>query len=260
MLHLSECMIEGALLGMFMLVACAGVVVLEHPDSPVRRAVTSGVLRRAIMGVLMGLTAVALITSDWGVKTGAHMNPAVTLTFWALGKVHGADAMGYVLGQCAGGIAGVLVARLVLRGRVAHPSVRYAVTQPGRRGTVAAWVGEFVIAGVMMSTVLFTTNHARSEAYTPFFAGLLVAVFIAVEAPISGMSMNPARSLASALWARSSRGLWVYFTAPPAGMLLAAAVHLWTFGEGSVHCAKLKHSDAGPCVFRCTQGELRLGR
>ncbi len=260
MIHLSEYLIEGVLLGGFMFAACAGVVVLEHPGSPIRRAILSTAVRRAIMGVFMGLTAVALITSPWGVRTGAHMNPAVTLTFWALGKVHGLDAIGYGLGQFLGAIAGVWMARLVLGGRVSHPSVRFAVTQPGRSGAVAAFGGECLIALGMMSMVLYSTNHAWSTAYTPIFAGVLVAVFIAVEAPISGMSMNPARTLASAVHAKTARGLWVYFTAPPAGMLLAAAVHLGVFGQGSAHCAKLRHPDSGPCLFRCSHDELRLSK
>jgi aquaporin Z len=86
------------------------------------------------------------------------------------------------------------------------------------------------------------------------FAGALVATYIAFEAPISGMSMNPARTLASALGAHNWTALWVYFTAPPLGMLAAAEVYLRILGRHRIFCAKLHHDNQKPCLFCEYQG------
>lgn len=254
--HWPEYLIEGALLGVFMFVACAAVAALEHPGSAVHRALPRGAVRRGIAGVLMGLTAIGLIYSPWGARSGAHMNPSVTLTFLALGKVRLWDAAWYIAAQFAGGTLGVLAARVALGRRLAHPSVNHAATTPRSRGwraASAAWGGEFTISLLMMSMVLVASNDGYVAAYTGLFAGVLVACFIAVEAPVSGMSMNPARTLASAVAARTFRGLWIYFTAPPLGMLLAAGVYV--AGDGRVHCAKMNH--ATPCWFECEIEAMR---
>lgn len=256
-LHPVEYAIEATLLGTFMLAACAGVVVLHHPASPVSAKIPRLVVRRAIMGVLMGLTAIALIYSPWGQRSGAHMNPATTLTYFLLGKVRAADALGYIVAQFGGGFMGVGVARALLGQRVMHESVRCAATVPGRFGAAGALLAELLIVFGMMSMVLYSTNHAVTAPYTGLFAGALVAVYITVEAPISGMSMNPARTLASAVHAREFRGLWVYFIAPPLGMFGAAAVHVSVFGSNSVHCCKMQHPRDQPCIFECRIERMR---
>jgi aquaporin Z len=249
--HWPEYLIEAALLALFMLAACVAVVALEHPASPARRAIPRAAARRAVVGLLMGLTAVALIHSPWGQRSGAHMNPGVTLTFLALGRVRPADAAGYVAAQFAGGLAGVLAARAALGRLVSHKRVRHAATVPGRFGLRAAWLGEFAIAFIMMSVVLWSSNDPTAMHYTGLLAGLLIAAFITIEAPLSGMSMNPARTLGSAVPARAFRGLWIYFTAPPLAMLAAAAVYAGIRGGEAVYCAKLDHLARQPCIFDC---------
>lgn len=254
--HWPEYLIEACLLGTFMVAACAAVCAIHHPRSPVARRITRPGIRRLIIGMLMGLTAVGLIYSPWGQRSGAHMNPGTTLTFLVLGKVKAWDAVFYICSQFLGGLGGVRVARAVLGRYVSHANVNFAVTVPGKRGIRAAWIGEFVIAFGMMSMVLVSSNHASSAAYTGMFAGVLVVLFITIEAPISGMSMNPARTLGSAVHAREFRGLWVYFTAPPLAMLAAAALYTAMFGLGGVYCAKLNHQGHQRCIFNCRNHEL----
>jgi aquaporin Z len=87
--------------------------------------------------------------------------------------------------------------------------------------------------------------------YTPLFAGALVATYITLEAPLSGMSMNPARTFGSALAAQLWTSLWIYFTAPPLGMLAAAEAYRWQQGAHAVRCAKLHHHNDKRCIFRC---------
>ncbi len=252
-LHWPEYVIEGVLLGLFMLSACITVFCLEHPSSPLPRRIRSAAVRRAVVGVVMGLTAIVLIYSPWGQRSGAHMNPGTTLTFLVLGKIEPCDALFYILAQFVGGLTGILLSACTLRTAIRHRSVNFVVTQPGPRGIRVAWAAEFVLAFTLMYAVLRFANEASLAPYTGFLAGSLVALFIAVEAPLSGMSMNPARSLASALPARSFRGLWIYFTAPPAAMLAAAGVY--TVSSGHVYCGKLCHG-AGPCIFRCEIDQL----
>jgi aquaporin Z len=247
--HWPEYLMEGACLGLFMLSACTFVTLLEHPLSPARQALPDPTLRRVLVGIAMGLSAVSLIYSPWGQRSGAHMNPSLTLTYLRLGKVEPADAIGYVAAQFAGGVAGVLVARLLLGGAVADAAVRFATTVPGAGGPGLAFLGELAISFGMMLMVLVVSN-SRLARFTGLFAGVLVATYISLEAPLSGMSMNPARTFGSAMHAGIWTGLWVYFTAPPLGMLAAAEVYRRVPGV-QVFCAKLHHDNDTRCIFRC---------
>lgn len=256
--HWPEYVIEGVLLATFMLSACVCVYALEHPGSPLSKRGGPPWVRRALVGVMMGLTAIALIYSPWGARSGAHMNPGTTLTFLVLGKIRPLDAACYVAAQFVGGVCGVVVARLLLgRGKIGHARVNYVVTAPGTFGVRGAWIGEFAIAFLLMSVVLTSSNCAATSAYTGVFAGLLVATFIAVESPYSGMSMNPARTLGSAIGARAFRGLWIYFTAPPLAMLLAAWTYVSLEGRSHVYCAKLNHLGHAECIFECHIDRMR---
>lgn len=245
--HWPEYLMEGAGLGVFMLSACAFGALLWHPASPATRLVDDGVGRRALMGLAMGLTAVGIVFSPWGKQSGAHLNPAVTLTFLRLGKVKPWDALFYVAAQFGGGLLGVLVARLLLGPALANPAVNFVVTFP-HQGMTVAFVAEAVIAFLMMTTVLVVSN-SRLARWTGLFAGALVWAYITFEEPFSGMSLNPARTFGSALPAMTWTGFWLYVVAPPLGMLLAAQVYEAVRGGNAVHCAKLHHQNAKRCIF-----------
>jgi aquaporin Z len=233
-----------------MLSAATFAVLIEHPASPVRTAVASAVLRRLLMGLAMGATAVLIIYSRLGARSGAQMNPAVTLTFARLGRIAWRDAMAYVLAQFAGGLAGLSLARVLLGASIGDPAVNYVATLPGPWGTGTAFLAEAAISFLLMSVVLRVSNgpHAR---WTGLAAGALVALYIVIEAPVSGMSMNPARSFAPAVLSASFQAIWIYFAAPLIGMAAAAELFVRTRGPQAVRCAKLNHPAAGPCIFRC---------
>src|SRR5262249_24756125 len=148
--------------------------------------------RRVLMGLAMGSTAVAIVFSPLGKRSGAHFNPAVTLAFWRLKRIRAADAAGYIAFQFLGAAVGVSIAALLLGPPIAHPRVNYAATLPGDPGVAAAFIAEVAISFLLMSVVLRVSSHPRLGRFTGIFAGLLVATFITFEAPISGMSMNPA--------------------------------------------------------------------
>jgi aquaporin Z len=249
--HWPEYLIEAAGLGLFMISACVFTVLLMHPASPVGQWIVHPLLKRAVIGMAMGLTAIALIYSPWGKKSGAHFNPSVTLAFFRLGKVAAWDAFFYIVSQFAGAVIGVFLCAILLSPWISDPQVNYAVTAPGPYGVRVALLSEFVISCLLMTTVLLVSNSRKLPAFTGLFAGLLVATYITLEAPLSGMSMNPARTFGSALPAHVWRDLWVYFIAPPIGMLAAAEIYHRLFGADNVICAKLHHGTGGHCIFKC---------
>jgi aquaporin Z len=234
--HWREYAIEAACLALFMLSATGFSTLLQHPASPVSAALAAWpagpAAHRVPMGLAMGLTAIALIYSPLGARSGAHMNPS--------------------LAQFAGGAIGIVAASLLLRGLPGDPSVNYAATVPGAGGAAAAFAAEAGISFLLMSVVLAVSNTPRLARYTGLFAGALVALYVVVEAPLSGMSMNPARTLGSNVLAHSTESLWIYFTAPPLGMLLAAETYARVRGRHRVSCAKLNHPATGRCIF-CTE-------
>lgn len=245
--HWPEYLIEAGALGCFMISACVFGTLLGHASSPVVTTVGSPLARRMVMGVLMGLTLIAIVHSPWGRRSGAQMNPALTLTFFRLGRSAPRDAAAYIAAQFIGGAAGVMIAGVLLGDALAAPGVQYVVTEPGMMGVALAFVGEVSISAIMMMMVLETSSSARWKRYTGLLAGLLVATFITLEAPISGMSMNPARTVASALGAHHWMSAWVYFVAPLVGMLAAAEVFVRTRGRAEIPCGKIMHAE--PCLF-----------
>lgn len=253
--HWPEYLCEAAELGLFMISAGLFTILLWHPGSPVPKLIPDLFLRRMLTGLAMGATAIALIFSPLGKRSGAHFNPAVTLTFWRLGKVRNWDTLFYIIAQFAGGVLGVLAVALFVREALADPAVNFVATLPGPSGHGTAFVAEFFIAFVLMSVVLRVSNTPNLARYTGLFAGLLVAIYITFESPLSGMSMNPARTFGSAFAGQLWTGLWIYFTAPVLAMQLAAT--LYQRRNEIVHCAKYHHHNNHRCIFNCRFAELR---
>lgn len=250
-LHWAEYAMEALGLGLFMVAAVAITAAIEHPASPVRAAIGSPFARRALVGIGMGATAASLIYSPLGRRSGAHLNPSVTLTYLRLGKLTARDAALYVVAQFAGAAIGIAAASSLLREIAANASVNYVATIPGVSGPAAAFAAEAAISFGMMTAILQASNTPRIARFTGVIAACLVAIYIALEAPLSGMSMNPARSLAPALATQGLRFLWIYFVAPPLGMLLAAELYVRWHGHARVRCAKLNHPTDGVCHFNC---------
>lgn len=252
--HWPEYVIEAAALGLFMISAGSFGILIFHPDSPVYAMIGSPIVRRAVMGIAMGLTAIAIIYSPPGRRSGAHMNPAVTITFARLGKIAPWDAVFYVVSQFAGGLAGLFLVWIAQRDRLTSSSVNFVVTVPGKWGVATAFAAELTISFLLMTMVLNVSNCSRLADLTGVFAGIAVALFIFVEEPFSGMSMNPARTFASDALGGIWSAWWVYFTAPVLGMILASVI----YRVGPVRrviCAKLHHDERQRCIFRCGYGD-----
>jgi aquaporin Z len=246
--HWPEYLAEAAALALFMIAASLFTTLLEHYESPIMTLIPDPFVRRALMGAAMGLTAAAIIYSPLGARSGAHMNPSVTLAFVRLGKVARLDASIYVVAQFAGAIAGMIAAHGLLGEVLAEPAVEFVATRPGTAGELAAVAGELAISFVMMSVLLRVAAHPRTMRWTGAAAAMLVMLNITFEAPLSGMSMNPARSFGPAFLSGRFDGLWIYFVVPPIGMLLAAEWFLRRRARAAP-CAKLNHSRDVRCIF-----------
>lgn len=246
--HWPEYLMEAWGLGTFMVSAGVFATLLESPGSPVHRALTDPDLRRLLMGLAMGLTAVAIVYSPWGKRSGAHLNPAVTLSFLRLGKIAPTDAAFYMIAQLAGGLAGVLAVWALLGPAFAEPPVDFVNTVPGPAGVGAAFAAELLMAGGLMLMVTTALGSARLAPRIGLLAGALVALYIALLAPLSGMSINPARTFASAAPGGRWDYLWLYFSAPVLGMLLAVELGRLLGGRREGFCAKLCHDPAYRCI------------
>jgi aquaporin Z len=245
--HWPEYAIEAWALGTFMVSAGVFTVLIEHPDFGVRSLIESEALRRVLVGVAMGATAIGLIYSPWGRRSGAQMNPALTLTFLGLGRMDRVDAAFYIAAQFLGGLLGVLLVLALFGARFAAPPIELVATRP-THGPVVAFAGEALISFVLVTTVLTLQRRPRLAPFTGLAAGTLVAAFIALEGPYSGMSMNPARSFASAAPAGLWGDLWIYFTAPLAGMAAAAWAHRRAARRADRGCAKYFHARDARCI------------
>ncbi len=220
--HWSRYLMEGAELGIFMAVALLLALALEHPHSRLHKAISSSLLRRFFFGFGIGLTVVILIYCTWGRQSGAQFNPAVTLAMLYLHRIQPWDAFFYIIAQFLGGLFGVVLAAAPFWKASAHKKVKFVVTEPGKAGVAVAFAAEFAISFILLATLRLVYHSDVLKPALGYFAGFLLLVYITFESPVSGMSLNPARSVASAIPAKSWKAMWIYFAAPPLAMWLAA--------------------------------------
>lgn len=248
--HWPEYLMEAAGIGSYTFLVCVFATLLLHPGSPLRHYVHNPLFRRSLTGLLTGSAVVAIVMTPWGKESGGHFNPAMTFSFYRLGKVAFWDMLFYMAAQFVGAAAGVGIAAYILRDAPRIASVRYAVTAPGIFGNAGAFAGEVVISFILMTTILFASNRNALARYTPYLVGVLYATFITFESPLSGMSMNPARTFGSAFRAGYWQAFWIYLIAPTLGMLAASEMFLWLRGGIGPYCAKLHHANDKRCIFR----------
>ena len=219
--HWRVYLMEAAGLSFFMIPAALMTVALEHPESWLHQAITSKLARHALLGLVLGLVVVFIVYNPWGRRSGAHVNPGITLVFLRLGRIAPWDAAFYIVAQFVGGIGAALLMKAMLGQPFTHPAVLFATTRPGPQGSMIALIAEFAISFVFALALLWTIHNRRLEPYVGIAAGVLIALYLTFETPLSGMSLNPARSFGSALAGDVWTGLWVYFVAPPIAMMLA---------------------------------------
>jgi len=244
--NLSAYACEFAGTALMLFIGVSAVAFMWAPGSPVP-VVPNGALRRLFTGILFAGGATAVVYSPLGQISGGHINPAVTLAFWRMGKVSARDAVPYIVAQFAGALAGAAAAGLAW-GRLTT-GVQYAATVPGAGyGWAGALAAETAITFLLVFTIFVCVNKPRIAPRTGLICGSLVALLVMIEAPVTGTSLNPARTLGPAILAPEYTDLWIYFAGPIAGALLAVAAYRGQWGRQTA-CAKLYHTEKYPCPF-----------
>ena len=195
-------------LGTFALVfAGTGAIIINE--------VSGGVITPVGIALTFGLIVLAMIYTV-GDISGAHLNPAVSLGFFAARRFPLRSLIPYVLSQCAGAFAATVILRLLF-----PENATLGSTLPSG-SAMQSFVLELILTAILMFVILNVSTGAAEKGIT---AGIAVGAVIGLEAmfagPISGASMNPARSLAPAVVSQHLSSFWVYLVAPTAGALLA---------------------------------------
>ena len=192
---------------------------IDHPDLLIRQNIPNDMVRRFLIGLSMGLTAFFIINSSFGKKSGAHINPSVTIVQYRLGNIGKIDAVFYIIFQFLGSVCGVFLISLIIPRLIAHPAIDYIVTKPYPHSLVITFISEYIISFILISVVLYSNTNKNLSKYTAWLVAFMITVFITFEAPFSGMSMNPARTFGSAFVANQWEAFWLYCLAPPLGMI-----------------------------------------
>ena len=243
--------------GTFFMVAwgLSAVVFMMSASSPMLSLMPVFRVRLLLTGILFAAGGTVVIYSPLGQRSGGHINPAVSLAFWMLGKMGRRDMALYSAAQLLGGLAGAGLVKVLWGGWAA--SVNAGVTSPAPWITPAGAAGvEFLITGSLLWVILYFVSHPKLHRWTGFAAGVWVAFLVFAEAPVTGTSLNPARSLGPAVVTDTYRHLWVYFLGPLGGAAVVAL--LWkpavSAGVRSLFCAKLFHTDR----YRCHLPDCRF--
>jgi len=239
-----NCAIEGILLATLMIVVSLIGIALNAGFAFDRA--WDPIVKRLVAGCLVALATIVFVYSPLGRKSGAHINPAISLAFFYLKKMERNEFFGYVAAQFLGAALGISIAALLWGSTLRAPSIRYAATTPGQPGSLAALGAEAGISFLLMTIVLRSNQTTRLAPFTGIFVGIFSALSITLVSPISGSSANPARTFGSDIFAMAWQTYWVYAIGPTAGMVTAAA--LFKFSGARTQCAKLVH-DNKPCAF-----------
>jgi aquaporin Z len=192
--------------------------------SPLPPVLPSLGLRLLITGVLLGGAGGVVAVTPFGRLSGAHLNPALSLSFTLLGKMRPADLAGYAIAQCSGAIAGAWLGA-TLWGPLTQ-SVHDAANLPGPGvSPLLALLGEGVATFVLIEAILVLVSHHATMRWTPLLATFVVMALVWGDGGFSGAGMNPARSLGPAVVAPFWTRYWLYAVGPLLGATLAALVH-----------------------------------
>ena len=194
-------------------------LVFIGPGSVMVDAYSGGAVGHVGVALAFAFVVIAMVFA-LGHLSGAHINPAVTIAFWSVGRFPAVEVVPYVLAQCAGATAASLALRAML-----GPVGRLGATLPAVPMAAAfgvEWLLSFALMFVIMAVA---TDDRVADGFAPLAVGLTVGFCALMAGPLTGASMNPARSLGPALVAGFWGAQWLYWLAPITGMLTAARVY-----------------------------------
>ena len=206
-------------------------LVLISPGAAMVNAYSSGQLGTVGIALATAFVVTAMIYA-LGHLSGAHINPAVTLGFWSVRRFPAVEVVPYIIAQCSGGVAASLVLRSTL-GPVGDLGATLPTISVPSAFTIE-WLLSFVLMFVIMAVA---TDDRVAGGFAAIAVGVTVGFCVLVGGPITGGSMNPARSLGPAVIGGLWQGHWLYWVAPATGMMTAA----WTYDflrvadRGSLH-------------------------
>ncbi|MCC9600913.1 MIP family channel protein [Stieleria sp. JC731] len=204
------------------------VLIFVGTGSVIVNSATEGEVSLVGIAMAWGLVVSAMIYAI-GDLSGAHINPAVTIAFWVAKRFEGSKVVPYLLAQCAGAFAASLLLRFMYPDQPSLGATLPAGTE------MQSFIMEVMLTLILMFVVLNVTVGAKEKGIT---AGLAIGGVIAFEVlcggPISGASMNPARSLAPAIVGGELQSLWLYLTAPVIGAVAAVPISHFLHSEREV--------------------------
>jgi len=226
--------------GLLLLGGLSLVIFMFGTGSIAADLIPSVKVRQAITGFLFGSIGAAIAISPIGKVSGAHVNPAVTVVFWLLRKLQGRLAITYVSAQLTGAVVGCIP--ILLWGEMGK-SMNFGATTPGQSYTVtAAFLGEVITTFALVFMIIVFIAFRELRPFTPFMIPFLYAIMVPLEADISGISTNPARSFGPSVVSGVWDAWWIYWIGPLAGALLASAVAYRLAKRVAI--AKLYHFDS----------------
>jgi MIP family channel proteins len=188
----------------------------------------------AVVGLVHAFLLFGLIVM-FGVVSGGHFNPAVTLAAWVIRRIRTLDAVIYMLAQLSGAVLGALLTKVLLEdeGRAIHYGALEvsSLLKGDFAGMVVEAIGTFVLVLVILSAVY---SEKSFKEWAPLAIGTTLGFIVMVGGPLTGGSYNPARWFGPALVANSWGGVWPYLVGPIVGSLLAAAVFRFVLEPGGV--------------------------
>ena len=235
--------------GFNVLVGLSAAVFNFSPDFPVAHLVPSSSFRLLLTGLIFAGSGSLFAISPLGKLSGAHINPSVSLAFFARGKMHTHDFLAYLIAQFFGAIIGAWLLVFVWRQHAAD--VHDGVTAPGPGYPIwFVFFAEVAMTLALVLAIFMFLSSQRLMHWTPLMNWFLVATLVWIGAPISGTSLNPARSFGPSLvnWFWSYQ--WLYWIAPPLGSLCAVLLFRVIARDRKVLTAKLFHAAHYPCIFR----------
>ena len=219
--HLAEYACEFAGTAWLMFAIVATVSLMFSNVSPMHHWIPSTAARLFCAGALIGTSGSLFTISAMGKLSGAHLNPAMSLGFAVLGKMHIRDLTGYVVAQMSGAVVGSVAAKLIL-GTPAIQIDQAALHQPAAVTEAACLIGECLATFVYCYVIYFFVSHTHLMRWTPLLNVPLAATIVCLDGNISGAGFNPARWFGPATVTSTWQEWWIWAVAPLGAAALAA--------------------------------------